>query len=770
MGLSSAVHIVNYYRDACYEHGPRRAVEIAVKHSWFPCLLASFTTALGLVSLTASKLTPIYKFGLFSAIAVMATVILLFTYLPSALTIWPPGYKKESKDKPIKETGLTPMVSRTWDSVGRWIVGHHGLVTVAAIAMMLFFAVGLTKIKTTVQLLKLFDSDAKILADYRWMEENLGELVPAELVVSVDRAAQKEPYIEEVKQEQIARAIENAPPGTPPETFDDLFIEYDLNQLDLKYSMLERVELSNRVRTQLERFFGPDGLAIVGSGMSTDVFTPLYRIDSQVESLIRKRFSSSLDAKRDDMLEQDYLAVVGRDNLDPDERRRASSDPEIAGREMWRISIRLAALNDVDYGQFVNDMKRVVEPIQTAYRFRTEILKELQAELGDAAVDRGKVLVLARNPDNALDDIHAKALAGATMNELIDQTFIFSDTLQDLLENRGIADKKDKEKPSSRKYYTWLDPDRNNPADPNLTTEQRTAREEFFEPGRFASFLKNFDCIVLVESDPLFDIDLIKANAKRLVDCRDHLFDVDPRTNLPEAGEVTAMELKKAGEDVEIATIYTGIVPIVYKAQRALLRSLVESIGLAFLMISAVMMLLLRDWDAPLGPHNIINLRGGLISMLPNIFPVVVVFGFMGHAGIEVDIGSMMTASVAMGVAVDDTIHFLNWYRLSLSEGLSRKEAIKVSYSRVATAMTQTTLIGGLGLAAFALSTFTPTQRFGVLMLFLLSMALVGDLILLPALLAGPLGKYFGKEKSVLKTNAGTSTEFSIVPPAVDWR
>ena len=62
--------------------------------------------------------------------------------------------------------------------------------------------------------------------------------------------------------------------------------------------------------------------------------------------------------------------------------------------------------------------------------------------------------------------------------------------------------------------------------------------------------------------------------------------------------------------------------------------------------------------------------------------------------------------------------------------------------------MTQTTLIGGLGLSAFALSTFTPTQRFGVLMFFLLVMALVGDLILLPALLAGPLGKYFGKELS----------------------
>jgi hypothetical protein len=128
LALSSAVHIVNYYRDACHEHGPRRAVEIAFLHSWFPCLLASFTTALGLISLYTSNLTPIYKFGLFSAIAVMATIILLFTYLPSALTIWPPGYEKRPKDKPVKETGLTPAVTRMFQGqsgIGLCLMGDR---------------------------------------------------------------------------------------------------------------------------------------------------------------------------------------------------------------------------------------------------------------------------------------------------------------------------------------------------------------------------------------------------------------------------------------------------------------------------------------------------------------------------------------------------------------------------------------------------------------------------------------------------------------------
>jgi multidrug efflux pump subunit AcrB len=122
---------------------------------------------------------------------------------------------------------------------------------------------------------------------------------------------------------------------------------------------------------------------------------------------------------------------------------------------------------------------------------------------------------------------------------------------------------------------------------------------------------------------------------------------------------------------------------------------------------------------------------------------VVLIFGSMGHLGMLVDIGTMMTASVAMGVAVDDTIHFLTWFRDGVNAGMPRQQAIIEAYKRCAAAMSQTTLIGGFGLAVFAFSTFTPTQCFGMMMLTLLAAALIGDLIFLPALLASPLGRYF---------------------------
>jgi hypothetical protein len=159
------------------------------------------------------------------------------------------------------------------------------------------------------------------------------------------------------------------------------------------------------------------------------------------------------------------------------------------------------------------------------------------------------------------------------------------------------------------------------------------------------------------------------------------------------------------------------------------------------------MICLLNPGHAPLGwltPANLGNgLAAGMVAMIPNMFPVLLVFGVMCHMNIEIDIGTMMTASVAMGVAVDDTIHFLSWFRLNLDRGLDRVEAVIETYRRVGPAMTQTTIVGGLGLFVFALSTFTPTQRFGTLMLVMLAAALVGDLILLPALLAGPAGRWF---------------------------
>ncbi len=191
--------------------------------------------------------------------------------------------------------------------------------------------------------------------------------------------------------------------------------------------------------------------------------------------------------------------------------------------------------------------------------------------------------------------------------------------------------------------------------------------------------------------------------------------------------------LRDAAADTgqSVTVTICGAIPLIFMAQHQLLLDLIESFLLAFGLVAITMIILIRSFSA------------GLLSMLPNVFPALLAFGFMGLVGTPVDIGTMMTASAAMGIAVDDTLHFLVWFRRGAAKGKSRPDAVCYAFQHCATAMLQTSVICGLGLLIFVLSPFEPVSRFARVMATLLILALAGDLLLLPALLISPLGRRF---------------------------
>lgn len=178
----------------------------------------------------------------------------------------------------------------------------------------------------------------------------------------------------------------------------------------------------------------------------------------------------------------------------------------------------------------------------------------------------------------------------------------------------------------------------------------------------------------------------------------------------------------------------TGAVPLVHRAQEQLFTDLISSFISAFGLIALTMMLLLR------------GVVRGLLAMIPNIFPCIIVFGALGWMGKPIDMGSMMTASVAMGIAVDGTLHFLTWFNIGIKQGHSRRQAVFVAFRRCASALLQTTIICGVGMLVFSVSDFVPVSRFSVMMCLLLVFSFIGDIILLPAILMGPLGRFVSKQ------------------------
>ena len=691
LGLSGAIHVVNYYRDEVRARGERGAAGRALRHALLPCTLASVTTAIGLISLFTSNLAPISNFGLYAAIGVIATLGILFSYLPAALETFVPGIGDAKVDDGQPSTDQADSrtesrLSEWWASVGRWITAHHGPVSIASIAVLFVGSIGLLNIKTSVQLLKLFDPDSRIIADYAWLEQNFGKLVPMEVIVRM-----------------------------PPSMQAD---EDENGQAALtSLQMLERVEAAARVRTAVYRTLGDPGRGIVGQATGADTFLPPLPATSNGYSPVRSKFNKELLAASDQLRDNDYL--------------RIEKAGPYAGSELWRISLRVAALSDVDYGLFISTLRETVEPIVRAYDTREVVLESLPVGEDGRLSPKTRVLVVGSNRPEPLQQTELTNEDGT-----INAWGSYVATLSELLDGERIEQPEWREMPSEK-------------------ARQVTANE------KWERYVASFDAVIWLGSQGFTKQDF--ASAKKLIDGEAiRLKSVQPTLrdgNFPDVAGAGSMQV-----------VYTGLIPVVYKAQRTLLTSLANSIGLAFVLIATVMILLLNPGSAPFGwfsPANIGNgIAAGMVAMIPNVFPVLLVFGVMCHLGIAIDIGTMMTASVAMGVAVDDTIHFLSWFREHIDRGMTRIEAVIETYRRVGPAMTQTTIVGGLGLFVFALSTFTPTQRFGTLMLVMLATALVGDLIMLPALLAGPLGRFFKPRRDANGNPIKAAPEYQPEPSA----
>lgn len=483
LSLSACVHLANYYRDAVVKSGPENASRAALQAGWWPCLIASVTTALGLISLSVSHIAPVKSFGFYSSVGTLLGFAVCVLLLPAATTKFPvvPRERAKSRFEDAQYAWLS--------AAANLIVRFRIAVLVVFIAGFILFAIGVTKLSTSVEPIRFLPQGSRWVTDTYWYRDNLGPMASVEIVLELEQDAEVE--------------------------FGD------------------RIRLMYEIQSTVARLEHIDGT------LSAATFAPTLpprpeQVTGLRQTLRRSAINKMLDNNRDEFIQQRYFAEAG-------------------GREVWRVTARVSKFRDLIYGDFVGQLRERIEPV---------------------------------------------------------------------LDRAGIP-----------------------------------------------------------------------------------------------AGERTLE--------------FTGSVPLIFAAQRELLEALLLSFVLAVSSIAVVMPLVLRSIPA------------GIVSMIPNVFPALATFGLMGWMGADVDVGAMMTASIGLGIAVDDTLHFLTWFRRAIRDGASQQEAIKVAYRSCAHAMIHTTLIAGLSLFVFYFSSFQPVSQFGLLLFTLLITALIGDLVLLPALLATPLGRCF---------------------------
>jgi predicted RND superfamily exporter protein len=158
--------------------------------------------------------------------------------------------------------------------------------------------------------------------------------------------------------------------------------------------------------------------------------------------------------------------------------------------------------------------------------------------------------------------------------------------------------------------------------------------------------------------------------------------------------------------------------------QKDVTDTLIFSLSMTLLIVSLMMLLIFK------------RLKILWILLLPNILPVILVIGVIGWLGMTIDLGVAIAGAIIIGVAVDDTIHFLVKYFEARGRGLSMAETFDEVLHYAGKAIVFTTIVLSGAFSVFAFSTFAPNQNFGIVTATALVLALLTDLLLLPALLS----------------------------------
>ncbi|MBW2292520.1 MAG: MMPL family transporter [Deltaproteobacteria bacterium] len=186
--------------------------------------------------------------------------------------------------------------------------------------------------------------------------------------------------------------------------------------------------------------------------------------------------------------------------------------------------------------------------------------------------------------------------------------------------------------------------------------------------------------------------------------------------------ELAEAQFKETIGDRARVTLTGGTV-IFARTFTAVIQSMAESYALALFIITPLMILLIG------------NVRRGLLSMVPNLVPIVMTLGLMGWMGASLDFSSMLLGAIVLGVAVDDTIHFLHVFERNFQQNENVRSSVRMTLRTTGRAITVTSIVLGFGFGAFMLSGMGNMVGLGFYTCFAIFVALLADILIAPALL-----------------------------------
>ncbi|HDM90504.1 MAG TPA: RND family transporter [candidate division WOR-3 bacterium] len=671
IGTAYGIHFISRYREEIQSgKSSFDSVKGAFGEVGAPIVLAGLTTLSGFLSFTGSYLKPITHFGMFTAFGVAAAVFLSLTLIPAILSwLKPPRSRYKALQTGARSFG------NALKQLESFVIQHEKVILSLGIVILLFALFGVKNITTSVNLAEYFPENSMIRKSSELLREHFGGDLPIQMLIKGDL---KDPVVlhEMLRFEKFLRTV----PGVHnPQSLADLIAEMN--------------DVMNDRKTVPETPEGVSNLLFMLEG--EDILSQLVN-SNYSEGVIQARFSEIatdriLNAHRE---VENYINGGGFTNkyILVENWRAKDEKGEIAHYLASKVGEEITW--DVRYYSGKPDWSlegladSLISFLEAPVTLDGDQLEKARLRFVNYFEEESDVIL----PDREIEAL-SRELSLALKNAKVDTS-----SLRRIL-MRYIP-----------RHLLEEDPEL---LDFTLESVQSIADEETKE-AEAEKIQKKL--MSLLPEETLNNSDFrkeLKGDIWKLL---------EGRVALPEklAGSI----LEAPEDSIRVMDVkHSGLLPIYTKIHKNLLKSQIQSLILAFIIVTVLVALQL---GSPIA---------GVLSTSPILLVVALNFGLMGLLGIPLDNATMMIASIAIGIGVDYSIHFVSRFKNELRK--SQKEAIALHRTLETTgrAILLNAFTVGLGFLVLIFAALVPIRRFGWMIAFTMGTSALFAITFLPALI-----------------------------------
>ena len=678
IGASAGIYILGRQMERNGSVPPEEAARYALRHTVVPICLAGIAIAVGFLSLTTAPMIIFKDFGAAAAMGAVISMIVSMLMIPAILAILPYKEPRPFALLSPKQKRFESLIAR----LGGWSVNHP--VATLFVALLACFAalIGIPKISTTVNLLSYFPAGSEPQESEQILQDSFGG--SQLFIVNVRADNIRHPAVLE-QMDLLSKRLRNLPRVNLPQSPADLVSMLNWNLND-QPGLPDTIEKVNNL------WFFLDGQELVEQMAEPNATNAV--VQARIKGIENTLVAEAIERVRTliDETVSTKLAAVNVETLDDKGR--------IAFAQQLADSIAVKVRNDLEFfqaGRVGSGFSASIEQI---------ILAPLTLDAEDRKVLAQRYLDYFRSDeadmvitDASLQESLAQKLASVENPSRETLTGAVTKAMPASL----IAD--DPEGPKYVAGSLWskarslLDHKRAERA-MTLLVEQ-TGLDRTRATDEFPRIKQLFMALAA---------DLYAVNHDVIYVPIDHAHQITGRKPTPE--EITTFEVR-----------LTGYPTIATKFDNMLIGTQIKSL---FIALIAVMLLLTFRYR---------SLGGGLLASVPMLFVVLITFGVMGYAGIPLDQANALIASLAIGIGIGYSIHFLYRLREELQRDMPFDDALHLTLTTTGRAILINTLAVALGFFVLVFSVMTPQKYFGSLIALTMILGAIGSLTVLPALL-----------------------------------